>query len=195
MAKDIHDELGSGLSKIKFMSEVVSRKAQNNTEVLVGIKSISDTSIKLVENMRDLIWALNPENITLDGLVARIREYSYDYLTDTDKKLQFNITESIPSVKINTEAHRNIFFITKEALQNIVKHANASEIIITLKLNDFFSLNIADNGTGINETHIQGNGLRNMKQRAEVIGATLNIKSSQKGTEINLVIALKKLLK
>lgn len=194
MAKDIHDDLGSGLSKIKFMSEVISSKSKNNPEILSSVKSISETSIRLVDNMRDLIWALNPDNTQLDSLVARIREYSNDYLSDTDKKLVLDVSEHIPAQKINSQAHRNILFIAKEALQNIVKHANAAEVRITITTgNESLHLHIADNGTGISGNH-SGNGLHNMKQRASSIGATLHINSNEKGTEIQLRAPLSNLL-
>src|SRR5690606_19845167 len=68
MPKDLHDYLGSGLSKIKFVSEKLSSKANSNPEFMSGIDTIADTSMRLVENMHDLIWAMNPENTTLDGL-------------------------------------------------------------------------------------------------------------------------------
>lgn len=194
MAKDIHDDLGSGLSKIKFMSEVISSKSKNNPEILSGIKSISNTSIALVDNMRDLIWAMNSENIRLDGLVARIREYSNDYLSETEKKLGINISHDIPTNKINKEAHRNILFIAKEALQNIVKHANADCVEIEIKIErEMFNLKIADNGEGIKGERL-GNGLKNMKQRAEIIGANFDIMSGDKGTKIQLSIPLSNLI-
>ena len=195
MAKDIHDDLGSGLSKIKFMSEVISSKAKNNPEILSGVKSIADTSVSLVENMRDLIWALNPDNTSLDGLIARIREYSTDYLNETQKTLRLIVPENVFVNKITPEAHRNIFFITKEALQNIVKHAHADLVEVFMDVaNDHFNLNISDNGTGIKEKN-EGNGLTNMKQRAKLLGADFKINSNEKGTEILLSISLIDLMK
>lgn len=195
MAKDIHDDLGSGLSKIKFMSEVISAKAKNNPEILSGVKSIADTSVALVENMRDLIWALNPENTTLADLVAHIREYGSEYLSETKKTLRLNIADNIPDNKINPQAHRNIFFIAKEALQNIVKHAQAEEIEISVNLNSHFNLRIADNGIGMTEENRQGDGLRNMRQRAESLGANFKINSGEKGTELDLKVPLSQLMK
>lgn len=196
MAKDIHDDLGSGLSKIKFVSEKLAAKSGNNPELLSGIDTIADTSMRLVENMHDLIWAMNPENTTLDSLVARIREYGSDYLNDTGQTLSIRIPDNIPAEKINQEAHRNIFFIAKEALQNVVKHAQATQVEIALNFdNNYFSLRISDNGKGIAEENKQGNGLLNMKQRAAAIGASFKLSSTEKGTEITLEVALSKLAK
>ncbi|MBX3164987.1 MAG: sensor histidine kinase [Bacteroidetes bacterium] len=196
MAKDLHDDLGSGLSKIKFVSEKLSSKANSNPELVSGIDTIADTSMRLVENMHDLIWAMNPENTTLDGLVAHIREYGSDYLSETGQQLSLHIPNSIPAEKINHEAHRNIFFIAKEALQNIVKHAQATQVEMTVNFNNSrFNLHIADNGKGISQENTQGNGLLNMKHRAENIGGNFNIHSSEQGTTIVLEIPLSKLVR
>ncbi len=180
MAKDIHDDLGSGLSKIKFLSEIISAKTNQNSEIQSSIKSISETSVFLVENMRDLIWALNPENTTLESLVARIREYSSDYLNDFPIELNTEINENFRDSKITKEAHRNIFFILKESLQNIVKHSSASAVSLKIDISkNNFQLLIADNGKGLIEKSVEsGNGLKNIRQRAEVIGGRAEITSS-----------------
>jgi len=194
IAKDIHDDLGSGLSKIKFLSEVISAKGNQNPEINSSIKSISETSVSLVDNMRDLIWALNPENTTLDSLVARIREYSSDYLNDFPIELKIEADENFPETKITKEAHRNIFFILKECLQNIVKHANASVVKLKIKINEGnFQLKIIDNGKGIDElSKANGNGLRNIKQRAEIIGGIAEIISRPgNGFDIKIIVPLK----
>src|SRR5690606_13940286 len=167
-----------------------------NPELLSGIDTIADTSMRLVENMHDLIWAMNPENTTVDSLVARIRVYHSDYLNNTGQTLSIRIPNNIPAEKINQEAHRNIFFIAKEALQNVVKHAQATQVEIALNFdNNYFSLRIADNGKGIAEENKQGNGLLNMKQRAAAIGASFKLSSTGNGTEIALEVALSKLVK
>ena len=198
LAKDIHDDLGSGLSKIKFLAEIISAKTNQNPEIQSSIKSISETSVSLVENMRDLIWALNPENTTLESLVARIREYSSDYLNDFPIELTLEISENFQDKKITKEAHRNIFFILKECLQNIVKHAGASVVKLKVDVNkDNFQLMIADNGKGLSEKdNEKGNGLRNIRQRAEIIGGKTYI-TSQPHDEltVNIIVPLKNIEK
>ena len=198
IAKDIHDDLGSGLSKIKFLTELVSAKSANNPEVTSNIKSIAETSVFLVENMRDLIWALNPENTKLETLIARIREYSSDYLADFPLELKINISDEIPDKEITKEAHRNIFFIVKESLQNIIKHANASVVQLTIDvINNEFKMIITDNGKGLTiDDSKEGNGLRNIKQRAAVINSVFEINSQQgNGTSISIITPIKNIEK
>jgi signal transduction histidine kinase len=191
LAKDIHDDLGSGLSKIKFLSEIVFSKSNAYPEIKTHIKSISDTSSLLVENMRDLIWALNPENTTLDGLAASIREYTSDYLGDFPLSLSFDFPENIPDHKITKEAHRNIFQTVKECLQNIVKHSHASAVRITVVVTEFHLLvKIADNGVGLdNQTPTSGNGIRNIQLRMADIGGKVDfLTGQQKGLEVVLAV-------
>ncbi|MGZ3899246.1 MAG: tetratricopeptide repeat-containing sensor histidine kinase [Bacteroidia bacterium] len=196
IAKDIHDDLGSGLSKIKFLSEIISSKASQIPEINSSIKAISETSVSLVENMRDLIWALNPENTSLQSLVARMREYASDYLHDFPIELNIDATENFGDKKITKEAHRNLFFIVKECLQNIVKHSNAS--MVTMKVDvsgESFNLTIKDNGKGLQETgNDKGNGLRNIKQRAEMIGATTELESNG-GMSITITVPIRNMEK
>lgn len=198
IAKDIHDDLGSGLSKIKFLTELVIAKSANNHEVTSSTKSISETATFLVENMRDLIWALNPENTTLISLVARIREYSYDYLTDFPIELIVNISEEIPAKEITKEASRNIFFILKESLHNIVKHANASVVQLSININDNkFNMSIKDNGKGLSDSdNTQGNGLKNIKQRAASLNSIVEWKSVPNSeTTVRIEVSIKNIEK
>jgi len=198
MAKDIHDDLGSGLSKIKFLTELVATKSANNPEITSNIKSISETATFLVENMRDLIWALNPENTKLQNLIARIREYSSDYLTDFPIELIINIKEEIPDREITKEAHRNIFFIVKECLQNVVKHAGASVVKLNIDLSDnAFKMSIIDNGKGFAENdNKRGNGLKNIKQRVAAVNGVINFGTMQeKGLSLNFIVPIKNIEK
>ena len=196
IAKDIHDDLGSGLSKIKFLSEIISSKASQIPEINTSIKAISETSVSLVENMRDLIWALNPENTSLQSLVARMREYASDYLHDFPVELNVDITENFSDKKITKEAHRNLFFIVKECLQNIVKHSNASLVTMKVHINDNnFNVTIKDNGKGLPETGSdKGNGLRNIKQRAEMIGGSAELKSGG-GLSLTVTVPIRNMQK
>jgi signal transduction histidine kinase len=193
MAKDIHDDLGSGLSKIKFITELMSGKYKSDPGLNTHIRSISDTSTELVDSMRDLIWALSPENTNLESLVARMREYASDYLSDSTIELRLTFPEYIPEMKVSKEAHRNLYFILKESLQNIVKHANASVVFIKLELNDLtLSLQISDNGAGfLPELVKSGNGLKNIRSRVAVIGGSVTQQAAPgKGTEIDIQVSL-----
>jgi signal transduction histidine kinase/ligand-binding sensor domain-containing protein len=195
ISKDVHDDLGSGLSKISLMAEMAQMQLSNGN-VQNEIKHISTVSKDLIDNMRDLIWVLNPENTSLDNLVARIREYSADYLDGTPVNAAFDFTENIPALPITREAQRNILSTVKEAINNCVKHARANEILIALKLdNNTLRITVSDNGKGITKENNKGNGLRNMRQRVEHIGGSLAISSETgKGTQVDIRIPFEKMV-
>lgn len=198
MAKDIHDDLGSGLSKINFLSEVIYNNSELLPEIRNNSKSVSETAKYLVENMRDLIWALNPANTTLDNMVARIREYSSDYLEDFPMELTSEYPSAITEAPIHKDCHREIFMVVKESLNNIAKHSKATAVKIKVQIEDqALTISIQDNGLGFNpDDHKSGNGIRNMKNRITTICGQLRIESeSQKGTKISISVHLAKILK
>lgn len=190
IAKDIHDELGSGLSKIKFLTEFLRQPGQPQEQMQKTVQSISESAVSLIDNMRDLVWAMNPANTTLDNLLARMREYSADYFDELPIELHFDLPAQIPDKKIAKATGRNIQMILKEALQNIVKHAEATKVSIKITLAPRFNMIIEDNGRGYDvQQQTSGNGLRNMKTRSEAIGAVLKRTSSKgEGTRIALSV-------
>jgi signal transduction histidine kinase/ligand-binding sensor domain-containing protein len=194
ISKDVHDDLGSGLSKISLMAEIAQTHLANNN-AQNEIRHISAVSKDLIDNMRDLIWVLNPENTTLDNMVARIREYCADYLDGTPINAIFDFPDHIPQLAITREAQRNIFSTVKEAINNCVKHADASEVFISLKLeNKMLRIMIKDNGKGITKNNSMGNGLRNMRQRIELVGGNFLMSSgSGNGTFIDISIPFEKM--
>jgi signal transduction histidine kinase len=198
LAKDIHDDLGSGLTKIRFLAELISARAAASEEIKTSLRSISDTSVSLVDNMRDLIWALHPDNNSLESLVARIREYSTDYFVEMDLHFEFNIHENTIKNKIEKDAQKNLFFILKESLHNITKHAAATNVWISVHVADeVFLLQIRDNGSGpAIAPETKGNGLQNIRQRAQAIGGNAQIVSSgEKGTEVSISVPFKSIEK
>jgi signal transduction histidine kinase len=196
--KDIHDDLGSGLTKINFLSEIILQKTEHLPEIRNNSEAVKETAKKMIENMRDLIWALNPDNTTIANLLARMREYSTDYLEDYPIEIEYEISENIPQTPINKESHRELFMVVKESLNNIAKHSSATEVYFRVKISmDALLLSIKDNGQGFDaETDKKGNGLRNMQSRIETIGGKFTIISKKgQGTEINVTVPLQKIVR
>ena len=186
IAKDLHDDLGSGLSKIRFLTEHFDRNLTED-EFSKKIKAINQTSYNLVDNMRDLIWVLNPENNTLDNLFVRVREYISDYFDESNLEYKIEIPRNISSESISNEFSRNVFSVIKEALQNIVKHAEATKVNFEVIQNlTSFEINIRDNGIGLSdEKNKIGNGLKNMKSRIEKLGGEIEF-MNENGTIIKI---------
>lgn len=186
IARDMHDEIGAGLTRIVMWSEQAKSMTSDNLTNNINdtLNKMSDQSREISHNIGEIIWALNPKNDSLDKLLAYVRNYAFDYLEDLPISCKINIPEQIPNTFISPELRRNIFLIIKESLNNIVKHADASNIEINITLfSNKLSIHIQDNGKGIDITNAPlGNGLDNMKKRAEDIGATYAIVSGN-GTQ------------
>ncbi|MCC7331258.1 MAG: tetratricopeptide repeat protein [Flavobacteriales bacterium] len=187
LSKDIHDDLGSGLSKIRFLSEQIKNISGDEIKLNEYGSSINDVSTNLIENMKDLIWALNSENTTSQNLVARIREYSTDYLEGFDIELELEFPREIRDFPISKEFHHEIFMITKECLNNIIKHSKTSKVLIQLVFDmEKLKITISDFGIGADLEKINhGNGLRNIRKRVESIHGEVIITSKiNNGTTI-----------
>lgn len=197
ISKDVHDDIGSGLSRISLLSEIASKKMYVDERAARDMRNISSLSKELVDNMRDLIWVLNPENTTLDSLVSRMREYTVDYLDGIGVSLVLAFPDVVPATYISREVQRNIFSTVKEAINNCVKHAHAQTIWLTVGLdNELFSIVVKDDGVGFDmaKPGNGGNGLRNMRFRIESVGGKFSICSEhEKGTTIGIEMPVARL--
>ena len=185
IARDMHDEIGAGLTRIVVRSEQIKSHLNVGKELKNGIveslEKVAEESRTLSHNIGEIIWALNPKNDTLDNLFAYIRNYAYDYLDEVDIACEIKFPENIPAISVSPELRRNVFLIVKEALNNLVKHSKATQANITLQLTEnHFSFTVQDNGTGIADTtETSGNGLGNMKKRTETLGGNFVVKSNK----------------
>lgn len=187
ISSELHDDLGSGLTKIVMMGDQLRKNADFKNEQIIS--RMSSSARELVDNMNEIIWALNMRNDSLQNLIAHIHKYGYEYFDDTKIKLQVLIPDIIPEAALSGEARRNIFLVVKEALHNISKHSNAEIVSIHIELSGKVILvNISDDGRGLSLDN-PGNGLRNMKQRMIEIGGTFAIDSpakNDKGTHVSV---------
>ncbi len=194
IARDMHDELGSGLSKISVLSQSIEMSLGDNPTLTNDLRKLSQTSIELVKGMSDLVWSLNPENSTLEILLQRMREFAYDFLEVTALHFEAKFPDVVPHLVLSQGLQRNVYLCFKESLNNVVKHSKA----INLKMNIEFAQNmlqilIDDDGKGfdINELNKRGNGLRNMKSRMEKVGGIFEITSAPgHGTKVLIQVKL-----
>lgn len=183
---DMHDDLGAGVTSIRLFSELAKKKL--NGQVIPEIDKVSAFANELLVNMNAIIWSMSGQNDQLDNMVAYIRSYALEYGEHAGLNITIDSPDHIPALPIRGEVRRNIFLIVKEALHNVVKHAQATNVSIQFQIEgNSFSLLIQDNGTGIHPEKIRqfGNGLKNMRKRMENIGGNFEISSNQ-GTTIRL---------
>jgi signal transduction histidine kinase/ligand-binding sensor domain-containing protein len=192
IARDMHDDLGSGLTKIAILSEVAKTQLQQQDAATSQLENISNSSRELVDNLQNIIWVLNPRNDSLENLSAYIREYTLKFFESTDVIASFNYPNQIPVVKLSEEQRRNLFMVVKEILNNAAKHSCCKTVTIDLFIkNRLLHLQVKDNGKGfdLKNTRQFANGLINMKQRMEQINGTYEIESQPgQGTATKLAV-------
>jgi signal transduction histidine kinase len=194
IAADLHDELGTGLSTIRLLGE----RAQFDRENVDNVDKMTVQARELIEKMSTIIWAMNSEKDSVESLIHYIRAYSFEYLQDIHKlSIQFRLPDLPPSVfsqNLTGDTRREVFLTIKEALHNIVKHAEATKVNVAILLKDNdLEIQIRDNGKGFKEKNHTGNGLINMANRMKKIGGFFQISTNESsGVEVILCLPLTK---
>ena len=186
ISADMHDDLGAGVTAIRLYSELAKKKVGIGT--IPEIDKISSSANDLLNNMNAIIWTMSSSNDTLDNMVAYIRSYALEYFENTGIGCYTKVDEDLPNIPVSGEIRRNIYLVVKETLNNILKHAKAKEVHISLKkVPGGLSLYIHDNGAGIDMNNLRrfGNGLINMKKRMEESNITFGIENKN-GTLVTL---------
>lgn len=191
IAQDLHDDIGSTLSSISILSNLALR-GQNANQTLAAMEEINDSSITLMEKMDDIVWSINPRNDSLEKLLIRIKRFATALFEAKNIEYSIIIPENIREVIISMEWRQHIYLILKEAINNLVKYAGASQAEILVKhQNDSLELTIRDNGKGFDTSaSMNGNGVISMKSRADAMQAGLVVQSSP-GIGSTIVLTLK----
>jgi signal transduction histidine kinase/ligand-binding sensor domain-containing protein len=197
IAKDIHDDLGAGLTQILLQSSLAQRESAGQVRTDLG--QISQTARGLVRAMDEIVWAINPENDTLDDLASYVGKFVQDFVTSAGKRCRIIMPPELPRHTVSAETRHNLYLAIKEALNNAAKHANATEICFQLKLQPTaVAFVVKDNGSGFDTHKVNkhpgadsridsGHGLRNIAQRLEAIGGACTITSAPgSGTTVEM---------
>jgi signal transduction histidine kinase len=188
IARDMHDELGARITQIMLINDAAKQKSQADfDQISEAIQSVSTT-------LHQIVWATNPRNDTLEGLVDYLVEFAEEYLAATDSELLLELPAEIPDHSVSSDKRHQILLAVKEALNNIVKHAAARQVRIQVTLRKGeLGIVITDNGAGFHPEDVSrtSNGLVNMRQRMESIGGRTCIESQPgSGTTITLTAGL-----
>lgn len=193
IAAEMHDDLGGGLTTIKFLSQKMLRKIDDEKQ-RSQIEKIVLHAQTLVGNMSEIIWAMNAGFDTLESLIAYTRRNAHEYLDEHEIKLIFDVKGEIEGYQISGEKRRHIYLTIKEAIHNIVKHANATKVELHFEIQEELSIIIQDNGKGIsNSDNLLGNGLKNMKHRMDQINGKIDFQT-ENGLKIEIKIPVQDLI-
>ena len=191
IATDMHDDLGAGLSRIKFLSETIGMKKQQHLPIEEEINSIRTYSHEMIDKMGEIVWALNEKNDSLEDLLSYTRSYAVEYLQENGIQCKVEEPDIIPEMDVSGDFRRNIYLTVKETLHNIVKHAQASEVFIGIEIDRKLAIDIRDNGKGFDTTSlvVTGNGLPSMSTRIQQLNGSLNI-TNDGGTKVSIEVPL-----
>lgn len=204
IARDIHDDLGASLTRITMLSQSVRSEVEGQPQAAADVDQIYGTARELTRAMDEIVWAVNPQHDTLDSLVTYLGRFAQHFLSATSIRCRLDVPVSLPAWALTSEIRHNVFLALKEALHNVVKHARATEVRISLELRpDGFVLLVADNGSGFDQRRLEsrsapvadgarltsGYGLSNMRRRLEEIGGRCEWETAPgEGTRVKLVV-------
>ena len=199
IAKDIHDDVGAGLTQITLLTELARREPDQTG---ANLERITESARTLTKAMDEIVWAVDPQHDTLIGLMDYISAYAEDFLRVAGIRCRMDLPAALPSVGVDAELRYNLFLALKEALNNVVKHAKATEVWLRLRVEPkSFTLVVEDNGQGLMDQDratsasadrlSSGSGLKNMKKRLATVGGRCVIHSETgRGTRVEMTAAI-----
>ena len=204
IAQDMHDEIGSKLTKISYMSERAKDELQGQEPVALKLDAIALTSRDLLQSLDEIVWAVNPHNDTLEHLAAYLGHYATEYLQNTAVECELHIPQGLPHYPLTAETRHNLFLAFEEALNNALKHGQATRIRVDMLAEPArFEIKIEDNGCGFDAAALAsanhstlpgkriGNGLKNLQHRLADVGGQCRIHSRPgEGTTVSLSVPL-----
>ena len=181
IATDLHDDIGSSLSQVAILSEVARQQVRrDDSNVVKPLSMISRISLESMEAMSDIVWAINPQKDRLHDLTQRMRRFASDVFTASNIEFSFHAPREARDIKMGPDARRQVFLVFKESVNNIVRHSSCTLADIDLRTDGaWLVLKVSDNGKGFeNEESSDGNGLANMRGRAEKMNGNLTVNSN-----------------
>ncbi|TVR18302.1 MAG: hypothetical protein EA391_02545 [Balneolaceae bacterium] len=178
IASDLHDDVGSSLTELALQTDFL-QAGQLSDEVKQTLRQLGAHSRKIVSSLDDIVWSIDSRNDTAGDLTDRMQDYVNQVFLNKDVEVLYNFDHLRMDEKLPVDVKENVYLIFKESINNVVKHSNATRVQITFSFSGkTYSLKIEDNGTGINGNRKSGQGLRNIKMRAERIGSEIDIYSN-----------------
>ncbi len=184
LAADLHDNIGSGLTEISILSELAEKRLNGKYEKHhEELKRISEKARQLVDSMSDIVWVVNPKKDTLYDLIARLKDSYSDLLESVGIRFKTSDLENLENVKLPMDFKQNLYLIFKEGLNNCIKHSKCKNIFLQTNIDrDRVEIRLQDDGIGFNiDSESTGNGLFNMRNRAEIIGGIIKWEKNIEG--------------
>ena len=193
IARDLHDDLGANLTQISYESDYLLSLPGLPAHCIEPIQKMRTKAMTLTQALDEIVWAVDSKKDTFESLVGYLASYAQEILSGSGIACRFDFPDELTACVLSPEIRHNVFLAYKEALYNIIRHANASEVNFALTIRSKeCEFSICDNGKGLNhgKSSIRaggGHGLNNMKARMNALGGNCIVKnSSVQGTEVIL---------
>jgi len=196
IAQDLHDDLGSSLTRLSLLSGLIKADKDNPEQVEAHAGKLAESADQTVRALEEIVWAVRPGSDTLQSLVEYIAHFANELFEGNPMRCRLDLPHDLPARPLPPDVRHNIFLIVKEALTNALKHAGAGEVHVLAKISgNTLEISVRDEGKGFDPAspaESRRNGLGNMHRRAEAIGGRLELQSAPgTGTTVRLVVNLK----
>ena len=195
IARDLHDDLGASLTQVGLMIEESREQTTSPEEMKAQSGQISSRVRSLARDLDAVVWAVNPRNDSLVNLAAYLSQFFLESFRATTVRTRLDVPEELPDQPISPEARQHLFLAAKEAMNNVIKHANATEVRLKMAVTaKVFELRLEDDGIGFAPDTVAASkrhGLRNLRARIEALGGRFTVVSKpRRGTTVSLTVPL-----
>ncbi len=194
IARDLHDELGAGLTQIALLGELAGDDHTEPQEQRLHLETLKARSRQLTRSLDEIVWAVNPRCDSLTSLVSYLTQFAREFLVTGSPRLRLDIPVELPNCTLPVGVRHHLFLAVKEAFNNAAKHAAAAEIILRLRLADGrLRITVADDGRGFDPLTLRDDrsGLTNLRQRLADLGGSATVRSAPgAGTQVEFCVPL-----
>ena len=194
IARDMHDELGTHVTRIKLLGELIERETACPAKAFGYARRISRIATELAQAMDEIVWAVSPEKDRLENFVHYLSAFTEELLSATHLTYRLDFPKEVPEFFLPADVRHNLFLAAKEALHNAVKHSRGTTVHVGLSLTgELLEVSVRDDGVGFAPAAAseEGDGLRNLCERLRAIGGTCAVQSQPgQGTSIHLLVPL-----
>ena len=195
IARDIHDDLGAGLTQLTLLGELVLRETPPGANTRAQLDSLCGKSRRLLGTMDELVWTVNSRRDTVQDFAAFVCEHAQEFLASTPIRCRLDVPDDLPPTPLDLPARRNLLLAVKEAVRNVARHSGASELFLQIRVADEkLVVALEDNGTGFAApaTRSARNGLRNMGERLSDVGGVCRVTATPtRGCRVVLSLPLR----
>jgi signal transduction histidine kinase len=193
IARDLHDELGAGLTEVSLLASAGLGESRSNEKKDDRFNVIAEKARALVSGLDVIVWAVDPKRDSLQSFADYLGSYTKELLSASGISCRLRIPIECDAVALPGPARHELFLAFKEALNNIVRHASATEVELQMNQSDHrLEIVIADNGRGFDLNSVRrGNGLTNLYERLEALNGQCHVEARPgKGTTVKLTVPL-----